>query len=68
MDYNTDEILFEKNANAIVPPASLTKIMTIYVVFDRLKNSNLSINDTCLISAKAYRMGGSKTFLEIFIC
>jgi len=65
MDYNTDEILFEKNANAIVPPASLTKIMTIYVVFDRLKNSNLSINDTCLISAKAYRMGGSKTFLEI---
>ena len=65
MDYNTGEVLFEKNANAIVQPASLTKIMTVYVVFDRLKNSNLSINDTCLISAKAYRMGGSKTFLEI---
>ena len=65
MDYNTGEVLFAKNENEIVPPASLTKIMTVYVVFDRLKNSSLSINDTCLISAKAYRMGGSKTFLEI---
>ena len=44
MDYNTDEVLFEKNANAIVQPASLTKIMTLYVVFDRLKNSNINID------------------------
>ena len=64
-DYNTQEVLFEKNADKITFPASMTKIMTIYVVFDRIKNTNLSIDDKCTVSAKAYRMGGSRTFLEI---
>ena len=43
----------------------MTKIMTSYVVFDSLKNTDLSIEDTCIITPKAYRMGGSRTFLEI---
>ena len=65
IDYNTNEILFEKNAYIAAPPASMTKIMTAYVIFDRLKNSNLTIEDTCSISAQAYNMRGSRTFLEI---
>ena len=65
IDFNTNEILFEKNADVKIHPASLTKIMSIYVAFDRLKNSNLNIEDTCIVSAKSYKMGGSRTFLEI---
>ena len=65
IDFDTNEILFEKNSNLITPPASMTKIMTVYVAFDRLKNTELSINNECTVSAKAYKMGGSRTFLEI---
>ncbi len=65
IDYDTNEILFEKNSNIKTPPASMTKIMTVYVAFDRIKNTDLSINNQCTVSAKAYKMGGSRTFLEI---
>ena len=65
IDYDTSEILFAKNANQKVIPASMTKIMTVYVAFDRIKNSNFSITNKCIISARAYKMGGSRTFLEI---
>lgn len=65
IDYDTNEILFEKNSNLKTPPASMTKIMTVYVAFDRLKNSDLSINNKCIVSPKAYNKGGSRTFLEI---
>ncbi len=65
IDFSTNEVLFEKNPDQVVPPASMTKIMTSYVVFDSLKNTDLTINDTCIITPKAYRMGGSRTFLEI---
>ena len=65
MDFDTNEILFEKNSNVKTPPASMTKIMTVYAAFDRLKNTDLSINNECTVSAKAYKMGGSRTFLEI---
>lgn len=65
MDFDTNEILFEKNSNLKTSPASMTKIMTVYAAFDRLKNTNLSIENECVVSAKAYKMGGSRTFLEI---
>ena len=65
IDFDTNEILFEKNYNLKTPPASMTKILTVYVAFDRLKNTDLSINNECTVSAKAYKMGGSRTFLEI---
>ena len=64
-DWNTNEILFSKNSVHKSIPASMTKIMTVYVVFDRIKNTNLSINDECTVSPKAYKMGGSRTFIEI---
>ena len=65
IDFKNNEVLFEKNADQLVPPASMTKIMSVYIVFDRLKNTSLSINDTCTVTPKAYRMGGSRSFLEI---
>ena len=65
IDFDTNEVLFEKNSNAKVIPASMTKIMTVYVAFDRIKNTNFSILNECRVSPKAYKMGGSRTFLEI---
>ena len=65
VDFDTNEILFEKNSHHKTPPASMTKIMTVYAAFDRLKNTDLSIENECTVSAKAYKMGGSRTFLEI---
>ncbi len=65
MDFDTNEVLFDKNYKNKVIPASMTKIMTVFVAFDRIKNSEFSINNQCRISAKAYKMGGSRTFLEI---
>ena len=64
-DWNTNEVLFEKNADQIIAPASMTKIMTVYAVFDRIKNTSLSVDDECTVSAQAYRMGGSRMFIEI---
>ena len=64
-DYNTQEVIFEKEADKLIYPASMTKIMTAYVVFDRINNTSLSIDDRCTVSPKAYRMGGSRSFLEI---
>ena len=65
IDFDTNEILFAKNSNIKTPPASMTKIMTVYAAFDRLKNTDLSIENECIVSSKAYKMGGSRTFLEI---
>lgn len=65
IDFDTNEVLYEKNADKKMPPASMTKIMTVYAAFDRIVNTDLSINHECIISAKAYKMGGSRSFLEI---
>ena len=64
IDFDTNEILFEKNANLKIIPASMTKIMTVYAAFDRLKNTDFAIDNKCRVSARAYKMGGSRT-LEI---
>ena len=65
IDFDTNEILFEKNGDQIIAPASMTKIMSVYVAFDRIEKTNLSIEDLCIISPQAYKMRGSRTFLEI---
>ena len=65
MDYLTGDILYEKNAYEKTPPASMTKIMTSYIIFDLIKNKNLSLDDEFIISKKAYKMGGSRSFVEI---
>ena len=64
-DYQTNEILYEKNAFEKTPPASTTKILTSYIVFDQIKKGNLKLNDKFRVSEKAYKKGGSSMFLEI---
>jgi D-alanyl-D-alanine carboxypeptidase (penicillin-binding protein 5/6) len=65
MDPTSDTILAEFNADERLEPASLTKIMTAYVVFRELASGRLSLKDDALISEKAWRTGGSKMFVEV---
>ena len=64
-DHESDEVLFEKNADELMKPASMAKVMTTYIVFDKLKDQSLKMSDTFLVSNKAWRMGGSRSFLEL---
>ena len=65
MDYNSGMIIASKNADKILPPASITKIMTAYIAFTELTNNTLGFNDEVLISKKAWKTGGSKMFVEV---
>ncbi len=65
MDYRTGEILFEKNARVPTAPASMSKLMTVAIVFDRLKNGTLSLADKFDVSEKAWRKGGSKMWVRV---
>ncbi len=65
MDYLSGNILAERNADAPLEPASLTKIMTSYVVFSEVKSGHLALDDTTRVSEKAWRTGGSKMFIEV---
>jgi D-alanyl-D-alanine carboxypeptidase (penicillin-binding protein 5/6) len=55
----------EKNADQRLDPASLTKLMTAYLVFKKLKAGDIQLTDTVLISEKAWRMTGSKMYIEV---
>ena len=65
MDFNTGATLLEKNADDQMPPSSLTKLMTIYIVYERLKQGRMRLDDELLVSERAWRMGGSKMFVQI---
>jgi len=65
MDIATGSVLLEKNADQPVPPASMSKLMTIYMVFELLKDGGLSLEDKFLVSKKAWRKGGSKMFVRV---
>ncbi|MDD4913697.1 MAG: D-alanyl-D-alanine carboxypeptidase [Methylococcales bacterium] len=65
LDFNSDRILAEKDADKHVAPASLTKIMTAYVVFRELKAGHLSLSEKATISQNAWGTGGSKMFVEV---
>lgn len=65
MDYETGTVLFAKKPDEPMPPASMTKIMTAYMVFERLKDGRLSLDDTFRVSERAWRKGGSKMFVEV---
>jgi len=61
LDADTGTILFAKEADTKIPPASLAKIMTMEVVFNQLKNGSLSITDNFFVSENAWRKGGTNS-------
>lgn len=64
IDLSTGAILMEKGARSRMPPASMSKLMTAYLVFERLKDGSISMDDRFPVSRKAARKGGSKMFLK----
>ena len=65
MDYETGEFLFEKNAHERTAPASMSKLMTVAIVFEKLKAGEISLDDEFSVSEKAWRMGGSKMWVRV---
>jgi D-alanyl-D-alanine carboxypeptidase (penicillin-binding protein 5/6) len=64
MDFNSERILIEENADLRVEPASITKLMTSYVVFHELAEGNITLEETAPVSERAWRTGGSRMFIE----
>lgn len=64
MEASTGDILFEKNSYEKLPPASMTKIMTMLLIMENIENGNLSWDDEVTASENASSMGGSQIFLE----
>ncbi len=65
LDHNSGRVLAAKNENKRLDPASITKLMTAYVVFRTLKSGQISLDDSVLISEKAWRTAGSRMFIEV---
>ncbi len=61
---STNTVIAEFNSNELIEPASMTKVMTGYVVADQIQNGLISLDDQVLISEKAWKMEGSKMFIE----
>ena len=64
MEASTGKIIYEKDMDTRVKPASITKIMTLILIFDELEKGNLHMEDEVVTSAYAKSMGGSQVFLE----
>lgn len=65
IDDATNSVLFEKNADEKMHPSSMSKLMTVYIVFSRLKEGSLKLTDTLPVTEKAWRLQGSKSFVEL---
>lgn len=65
VDFNTGAILLEKNADQQMIPSSMSKIMTAHLVFERLKNRDVKLEDLLHVSKEAWEKGGSKMFVNI---
>ena len=61
MDYDTGEYLFEKNIEEMVPPASMSKLMTVYILMSKIKDGSIGLTDTFSVSENAWRKGGAAT-------
>ena len=64
MEATTNKVLVEYNSDAQIAPASMTKVMSSYVIADQIANGTINLDDKVLISEKAWRTGGSKMFIE----
>ncbi|MBT5406550.1 MAG: D-alanyl-D-alanine carboxypeptidase [Gammaproteobacteria bacterium] len=65
IDYDSGMIIASKDPDLILPPASITKIMTSYLAFTELKNKTMGLQDEVLVSKNAWQTGGSKMFIEV---
>ena len=59
VDYTTGEYLYKKDIADPIPPASMSKLMTVYMIFDKIKDGSLSLDDTFKVSENAWRKGGA---------
>jgi D-alanyl-D-alanine carboxypeptidase (penicillin-binding protein 5/6) len=64
-DFGSGKVLFSKNANEPMKPASMAKIMTVFVAFQRILDGGLKMDDEFVVSTKAWKKGGSRSFLEV---
>ena len=65
IDYDSGMVIAAKNPDLVLPPASITKIMTSYLAFTELQNKTLDLKDEVLVSENAWKTGGSKMFIEV---
>ena len=64
MDFSTGKVIYEKNSNEKLAPASITKIMVLLLTMESIESQNIDLNDEVIISKNASCMGGSQVFLE----
>ena len=67
LDFDSGKVLAEKDADQIVEPASITKVMTVYVAFDEVKKGRFKMSDQVTISEKAWRQGIDSTESRMFL-
>lgn len=65
MEASTGQVIYEKNADESLHPASITKIMTLILIFDALESGKINLSDEVTVSEHAASMGGSQVFLEV---
>jgi D-alanyl-D-alanine carboxypeptidase (penicillin-binding protein 5/6) len=65
LDLSTKEVLFEKNSQEKMFPSSMSKLMTTYIVFKKLRAGDLDLSTKFKVSEKAWKTGGSRTFLDL---
>jgi serine-type D-Ala-D-Ala carboxypeptidase (penicillin-binding protein 5/6) len=65
MDAESGRVLYEKDSDVSIPPASMSKMMTVYLVFDALKKGDIKLTDEFNVSETAWRQEGSRTFLKL---
>ncbi|NIZ02271.1 D-alanyl-D-alanine carboxypeptidase [Thalassospira lucentensis] len=65
MDFDTGTVLLNKEGDTLTEPASMTKMMTVHMLFKHIKDGSVSMDDTFHVSEKAWRKGGSKMFVEV---
>lgn len=65
VDANSGYVIAQKNADEKLPPASLTKVMTLYIVADYLKADRIHLTDNVRVSENAWRVGGSRMFIRV---
>lgn len=65
IDFDTRTVLMEKNSQEKMPTSSMSKVITAYQVFSAVTNGQIALDDTCKVSEKAWRKGGSKMFVDV---